>query len=286
MKISEILKNGKINLSLEVFPPKKWENIESTERAVSEMARLSPSFISVTYGAGGGTSAYTTRIAEHIQNGCGVTALAHMTCVGTDRKKARDLMRELGEHGVENILALRGDIPESGEYKKDFRYACELAEFIKSNGDFCVGGACYPEGHPDAPSIAKDIDALKIKEESGVDFFTTQMFFDNNIFYCFLNKLYQKGIKTPVLTGVMPITNASQLKRIISLSGSIIPTRFLAIVEKFGEDPASMRQAGILYACEQIVDLIANGVQNVHIYTMNKPEVASAIVNNLSEIVK
>ena len=286
MKISDILKNGKVNLSLEVFPPKKWENIESTERAVSEMARLSPSFISVTYGAGGGTSAYTTRIAEHIQNGCGVTALAHMTCVGTDREKARELMRELGEHGVENILALRGDIPESGEYKKDFRYACELAEFIKSNGDFCVGGACYPEGHPDAPSIAKDIDALKIKEECGVDFFTTQMFFDNNIFYCFLNKLYQKGIKTPVLTGVMPITNASQLKRIISLSGSIIPTRFLAIVEKFGEDPASMRQAGILYACEQIVDLIANGVQNVHIYTMNKPEVASAIVNNLSEIVK
>lgn len=286
MKISDILKNGKVNLSLEVFPPKKWENIESTERAVSEMALLSPSFISVTYGAGGGTSAYTTRIAEHIQNGCGVTALAHMTCVGTDREKARDLMAELGAHGVENILALRGDIPESGEYKKDFRYACELAEFIKSNGDFCVGGACYPEGHPDAPSIAKDIDALKIKEESGVDFFTTQMFFDNNIYYCFLNKLYQKGVKTPVITGVMPITNASQLKRIISLSGSIIPTRFLAIVEKFGEDPASMRQAGILYACEQIVDLIANGVQNVHIYTMNKPEVASAIVNNLSEIVK
>ncbi len=286
MKIADILKQDKISLSLEVFPPKKWENIESTERAVTEMARLSPSFISVTYGAGGGTSAYTTRIAKHIQNGCGVTALSHMTCVGTDREKALGLMEELSENGVENILALRGDIPESGDYKKDFRYACELASFIKSHGDFCVGGACYPEGHPDAPSIAKDIDALKIKEESGVDFFTTQMFFDNNIYYCFLNKLYQKGVKTPVITGIMPITNASQLKRIISLSGSIIPTRFLAIVEKFGDDPASMRQAGILYACDQIVDLIANGVHNVHIYTMNKPEVAEAIVRNLSEIVK
>ncbi|MBR5427966.1 MAG: methylenetetrahydrofolate reductase [Clostridia bacterium] len=286
MKISEILDNGRINLSLEVFPPKKWENIEATEQAVSEMAKLSPSFVSVTYGAGGGTSAYTTRIANHIRNGCGLTALSHMTCVGTDREKALSLMRELAADGVENILALRGDIPESGEYKKDFKYACDLASFIKQNGDFCVGGACYPEGHPDAPSIAKDIDALKIKAESGVDFFTTQMFFDNNIFYCFLNKLYQRGIKTPVITGIMPITNASQLKRIISLSGSIIPTRFLAIVEKFGEDPASMRQAGILYACEQIVDLVANGVRNVHIYTMNKPEVASAIVHNLSEIVK
>lgn len=286
MRITDILNDGRVELSFEVFPPKKWENIEATEKAVSEMAKLSPSFISVTYGAGGTTSGFTTRIADHIRNRCGVTALSHMTCVGTDREKALSLLNELKSCGVENVLALRGDIPESGEYKKDFKYACDLAAFIKSNSDLCVGGACYPEGHPEAPSIARDIDALKIKEESGVDFFTTQMFFDNNIFYCFLNKLYQRGIKTPVITGVMPIVNASQLKRIVSMSGAIVPTRFLAIVERFGEDPASMRQAGVLYACEQIVDLIANGVQNVHIYTMNKPDVAAAIVNSLSEIVK
>ena len=286
MKIKDILHNGKINLSLEVFPPKQWENIEATEAAVSEMAKLSPSFISVTYGAGGGTSEYTARIAKHIQNDCNITALAHMTCVGTSRVKAHHLMKDLSAYGIENILALRGDIPAGGEYQKEFRYACELAEYIKFNRDFCVGGACYPEGHPDAASLDSDIDALKIKADSGMDFFTTQMFFDNNIYYRFLNKLYQKGVNTPVITGIMPMTNAAQLKRTIKLSGSAIPARFRAIVDKFGDDPASMRQAGIIFATEQIVDLIANGVQNIHIYSMNKPYVASAIWRNLSEIIK
>ena len=285
MKIIDILKQDRLHLSLEVFPPKKWENIEATEAAVSDMAHLRPSYISVTYGAGGGTSAHTARIAKHIQRGCGVTALAHMTCVGTPRKKVDLLLDELAGTGVENILALRGDIPE-GDYYKDFRYASELTAYIKANSDFCVGGACYPECHPEAESMEKDIEALKHKAACGADFFTTQMFFDNNILYCFLNKLYQKNVLTPVVAGIMPITNAVQVERAIRLSGCAVPPRFKAIVEKFGSDPAAMEQAGIAFATEQIVDLYANGIRNVHIYTMNKPRVAAAIFDNLSQIIR
>ena len=284
MKIKEILQNGKLNLSLEVFPPKEWPKFDDTIRTVDSMALLSPSFISVTYGAAGGTKTYTKKIAEHIQQQCHMTALAHMTCVGTDREEAQKLLSELSNSGVENILALRGDKPLSGEYKKDFTHASDLVRFIKTSGDFCVGGACYPEGHPEAESLSKDMDALKIKEECGVDFFTTQMFFDNNIFYCFLNKLYQKGINTPVIAGIMPITKPSQVRSVMELSGSAVPPRFRAIVEKFGDNPKAMQQAGIIYAAEQIIDLYANGVRTVHVYTMNKPFVAATLRSHLSEI--
>ncbi len=286
MKIKEILHNGKLNLSLEVFPPKEWLKIDDTLRVVDQMALLQPSFISVTYGAAGGTKAYTKKIAGHIQNKCKVTALAHLTCVGASRAQAEELLNALHQDSVTNILALRGDVPTDNPYPKDFLHASDLVRFIKQRGDFCVGGACYPEGHPEAPSLERDMDMLKVKEESGVDFFTTQMFFDNNVFYCFLNKLYQKQINTPVIAGIMPITAASQIKRVMNLSGTAVPPRFRAIVEKFGDDPAAMQQAGIAYATEQIIDLYANGVQNVHVYTMNKPQVSSALKANLSEILK
>ena len=286
MKIKEILHNGKLNLSLEVFPPKEWLKIDDTLRVVDQMALLQPSFISVTYGAAGGTKAYTKKIAGHIQNKCKVTALAHLTCVGASRAQAEELLNALHQDSVTNILALRGDVPTDNPYPKDFLHASDLVRFIKQRGDFCVGGACYPEGHPEAPSLERDMDMLKVKEESGVDFFTTQMFFDNNVFYCFLNKLYQKQINTPVIAGIMPITAASQIKRVMNLSGTAVPPRFRAIVEKFGNDPAAMQQAGIAYATEQIIDLYANGVQNVHVYTMNKPQVSSALKANLSEILK
>ena len=286
MKIKEILHNGKLNLSLEVFPPKEWLKIDDTLRVVDQMALLQPSFISVTYGAAGGTKAYTKKIAGHIQNKCKVTALAHLTCVGASRAQAEEMLNALHQDSVTNILALRGDVPTDNPYPKDFLHASDLVRFIKQRGDFCVGGACYPEGHPEAPSLERDMDMLKVKEESGVDFFTTQMFFDNNVFYCFLNKLYQKQINTPVIAGIMPITAASQIKRVMNLSGTAVPPRFRAIVEKFGDDPAAMQQAGIAYATEQIIDLYANGVQNVHVYTMNKPQVSSALKANLSEILK
>ncbi len=286
MKIKDILQNGKLNLSLEVFPPKEWLKVDDTLRVVDQMALLRPSFISVTYGAAGGTKAYTKKIAEHIQNESKIPALAHLTCVGASKEQADELLTAFRQSSVTNILALRGDIPSDSEYPKDFIHASDLIRYIKDHGDFCVGGACYPEGHPEAASIDRDMDMLKIKEDSGVDFFTTQMFFDNNIFYCFLNKLYQKQINTPVIAGVMPITAASQVKRVMKLSGTVVPPRFRAIVEKFGDNPAAMQQAGIVYAAEQIIDLYANGVQNVHVYTMNKPQVATALKNNLQEILK
>lgn len=286
MKIKDILHNGKLNLSLEVFPPKEWLKVDDTLRVVDQMALLRPSFISVTYGAAGGTKAYTKKIAEHIQNESKIPALAHLTCVGASKEQADELLTAFRQSSVTNILALRGDIPSDSEYPKDFIHASDLIRYIKDHGDFCVGGACYPEGHPEAASIDRDMDMLKIKEDSGVDFFTTQMFFDNNIFYCFLNKLYQKQINTPVIAGVMPITAASQVKRVMKLSGTVVPPRFRAIVEKFGDNPAAMQQAGIVYAAEQIIDLYANGVQNVHVYTMNKPQVATALKNNLQEILK
>lgn len=286
MKIKDILHNGKLNLSLEVFPPKEWLKVDDTLRVVDQMALLRPSFISVTYGAAGGTKAYTKKIAEHIQNESKIPALAHLTCVGASKEQADELLTAFRQSSVTNILALRGDIPSDSEYPKDFIHASDLIRYIKDHGDFCVGGACYPEGHPEAASIDRDMDMLKVKEDSGVDFFTTQMFFDNNIFYCFLNKIYQKQINTPVIAGVMPITAASQVKRVMKLSGTVVPPRFRAIVEKFGDNPAAMQQAGIVYAAEQIIDLYANGVQNVHVYTMNKPQVATALKNNLQEILK
>ena len=286
MKIKDILHNGKLNLSLEVFPPKEWLKVDDTLRVVDQMALLRPSFISVTYGAAGGTKAYTKKIAEHIQNENKIPALAHLTCVGASKEQADELLTAFRQSSVTNILALRGDIPSDSEYPKDFIHASDLIRYIKDHGDFCVGGACYPEGHPEAASIDRDMDMLKVKEDSGVDFFTTQMFFDNNIFYCFLNKIYQKQINTPVIAGVMPITAASQVKRVMKLSGTVVPPRFRAIVEKFGDNPAAMQQAGIVYAAEQIIDLYANGVQNVHVYTMNKPQVATALKNNLQEILK
>ena len=286
MKIKDILHNGKLNLSLEVFPPKEWLKVDDTLRVVDQMALLRPSFISVTYGAAGGTKAYTKKIAEHIQNESKIPALAHLTCVGASKEQADELLTAFRQSSVTNILALRGDIPSDSEYPKDFIHASDLIRYIKDHGDFCVGGACYPEGHPEAASLDRDMDMLKVKEDSGVDFFTTQMFFDNNIFYCFLNKIYQKQINTPVIAGVMPITAASQVKRVMKLSGTVVPPRFRAIVEKFGDNPAAMQQAGIVYAAEQIIDLYANGVQNVHVYTMNKPQVATALKNNLQEILK
>ncbi len=285
MKISEILKNKEITISCEVFPPKLGARLEESRRIVSETAALNPDFISVTYGAAGTTAQFTTELAEESVR-CGVPAVAHVTCVSSDRESLSDYLSTLRADGIENILALRGDMPEGREPKKDFRYASDLVREIRSQGDFCVGGACYPEVHPEAESWRDDIEALKIKADSGCEFFTTQMFFDNEILYSFLSKLYKKGINTPVIAGIMPITNPKQLRRSVMLSGTVVPRRFREIVERFGNDPAAMRQAGIAFATEQIVDLIANGVNNIHIYTMNRPDIAGQILSNLSEIRK
>ncbi len=286
MKIAEILNEEKPGISCELFPPKQGSQLDNVKEVVREMALLAPSYMSITYGATGGTSEYTVDIANEIQNGNHVPALAHLTCVSSTREKVRSVIERLKQDKIENILALRGDIPKDADFPlpNQYKYASELIYDIKSQGDFCIGGACYPEGHPEADTIEDDLCYLKEKVEAGCDFLTTQMFFDNNVYYNFMYKILKKDIRVPVVAGIMPVTNSRQIKQIISLSGSMVPPRFRAIVDRFADDPAAMRQAGIAYATEQIIDLIANGVNHVHIYTMNKPGVAGAIFDNLSEI--
>ena len=284
MKIKEILGKGCPTLSFEVFPPKTEDKFEGVEQAALAIAKLKPAFMSVTYGAGGGTSRYTVQIASDIQESCGVVSLAHLTCVSSTREKVHQVLGELKEKKIENVLALRGDIPADGKVEKDYRYASQLIREIKQAGDFCIGTACYPEGHVESANKTEDILHLKEKVEAGCDFVTTQMFFDNNILYNYLYRIREKGITVPVVAGIMPVTNRSQIQRICQMSGTYLPARFKAIVDRFGDRPAAMKQAGIAYATEQIIDLIANGVNGIHIYTMNKPDVAARIQDSLSEI--
>ena len=284
MKIRDILGQNRPTLSFEVFPPKTEDNYETVEAAAREIAKLSPSFMSVTYGAGGGTSRYTVDIAAALNNEYHVPTLAHVTCVSSTRETVHHVLEELKARGIENVLALRGDIPKEGRLAHDYQYASELIGDIKQRGDFCVGAACYPEGHVESASKTEDIAHLKEKVEAGCDFLTTQMFFDNNILYNYLYRIREKGITVPVVAGIMPVTNVSQIKRICQMSGTYLPTRFKAIVDRFGDNPAAMKQAGIAYAAEQIIDLIANGVNGIHVYSMNKPDVAARIRENLSEI--
>ena len=288
MKIIEKMLNNKVNISFEVFPPKTDDTFDKVLEATNEIAKLSPSFISVTYGAGGGTSKNTVKIASHIKNDLGVNSIAHLTCVSSTKDEVHRVVEDIKENGIQNILALRGDIPKDAAFPMPghYKYACELIEDIKTRGDFCIGAACYPEGHVETEHKADDIAHLKQKVDSGVDFLTSQMFFDNSIFYNFLYRIREKGITVPVLPGIMPVTNGKQMARICKLSGTVLPQRFHAIVDRFGDDPKAMQQAGIAYATDQVIDLIANGVNNIHIYSMNKPEVAAAIMANLSEIVK
>ncbi len=288
MKIKEILKEQKVHISFEVFPPKTDANYSSVLDATRKIAALRPAFISVTYGAGGGTSKNTVSIASQIRDDFGVTSLAHLTCVSSTKEEVRQVIGQLKEKGIENILALRGDLPKDGEYPipNHYRYACELIEDIKSQGDFCIGAACYPEGHVDAEHKKDDIRYLKHKVDCGVDFLTTQMFFDNSILYNFLYRIREQGITLPVLPGIMPVTNGKQMKRICALSGTALPERFRSIIDCFGDHPRAMQQAGIAYATDQIIDLIANGIRHIHIYSMNKPEVAEAIMTNLSAIIE
>ena len=288
MKIKERLQENKVHISFEVFPPKTDAGFESVMGAVEKIAALKPSYISVTYGAGGGTSKNTVKIASHIKKDLGVPSLAHLTCASSTREEVHAVIDRLKEEGIENILALRGDIPKDASFPipGQYHYASELIRDIKEQGDFCIGAACYPEGHVESASKDEDILHLKEKVDCGVDFLTTQMFFDNSILYNFLYRIREKGITVPVLPGIMPVTNGKQIARICSLSGTVLPQRFLAVVDKFGDNPAAMQQAGIAYATDQIIELIANGIQNIHIYSMNKPEVAAAIMVNLSEIMK
>jgi len=289
MKIIDILNRKEMSLSFEVFPPKKESGLDSVHAATREIAESRPSFMSVTYGAGGGTSRYTLEIAKDIEEAYGVPMLAHLTCVSSSRETVAERIRDMKEAGIENVMALRGDLtPELMETDPatwDYQHAVQLVRELKeSGGDFCIGAACYPEVHPDSANQKEDILHLKEKVDAGAAFLTTQMVFDNNLFYNFMYKLREAGVTVPVLPGIMPITNARQVERAIKLSGSFIPQRFKSIVDYFGLDADAMKQAGIAYATDQIIDLYANGITNVHVYSMNKPDVAKAISNNLSDI--
>lgn len=286
MKISDIIKNSKVTISFEVFPPKEWVKLADTKAIIKEMVKDKPSFMSVTYGAAGTRSGYTQEIAQAIDEG-GVTPLSHLTCLTSTKKKIDSVLDSLQENGIENILALRGDIPDGFVMSENqyYHHAYELVREIKARDCFCIGAACYPETHPESPDRVEDIARLKEKVDCGVDFLTTQMFFDNEKFYSFREMCAIKGIDVPIIAGVMPITNAGQIKRSIELSNCSLPVKFIKIMERFGDNPAAMKQAGIIYATEQIIDLMANGVNNIHIYTMNKPDVAHKITEGLSEII-
>ena len=286
MKITDILRSEKPGLSFEVFPPKTSALFDEVWEATKQIARLHPSYMSVTYGAGGSTAQYTAEIASGLKEE-GVTPLAHLTCVGATKERIRELLRDLRVRGIENILALRGDIPAGYDRETlTFHYASELMEEIRAFGGFCIGGACYPENHPESANSTADIESLRIKVEAGCEFLTTQMFFDNNILYNFMYRLYRAGIDVPVIAGVMPVTSKSQIRRICSIYGNTLPQPFLRLVDRYGDNPAAMKQAGIAFATEQIIDLYANGIQAVHVYSMNHPDVAAAIRSNVSEILR
>jgi len=285
MKIIDILNTKEVTLSFEVFPPKTEAGILTVEQATEQIAALRPDFMSVTYGAGGGTSKHTTRIAADLQQKYGTNVLAHLTCVSSTKEMVRGMIRNYRENGIENIMALRGDIPAEGRTVFDYNHASELIYDIKSIDDsFCIGGACYPEGHVECERQSEDIMHLKEKVDAGCDFLTTQMFFDNATMYSFMYRIREAGIEVPIVAGIMPITNPGQVKRSVALSGATIPQRFRTMVDRFGDDPESMKQAGVVYAAEQIVDLIANGVTHIHVYSMNKPEIAAAIQSSLSAL--
>lgn len=289
MEVIKSIRDPALSLSFEVFPPKTDSAFESVRAATEQIAALYPSFMSITYGAGGGTSRYTLEIAKNIEERFGVPTLAHLTCVSSTRETVAAQLEEMKRLGLTNVMALRGDLPEdlrhAPDTPRDYRYAVELIRQIRETAPgFCIGAACYPEVHPESRDQREDILRLKEKVDAGVDFLTTQMFFDNNILYNFLYKIREAGITVPVVPGIMPITNGKQVERAIRLSGSFMPRRFQTLVDRFGGDPAAMAQAGVIYASDQIIDLYANGVTAIHVYSMNKPEVARQILNNLSSM--
>jgi len=286
MKINKILADKTPSISFEVFPPKQETNLAEVKAAAGAIAALKPSFMSVTYGAAGSTSKMTVEVAADIKNLHGVPVLPHLTCVASTREHVANMIKQIRENNIDNIMALRGDMPKDGIVCHDYEHASDLIKDIRSlDPTICIGAACYPEGHVESVHKSDDIGYLKVKEEAGCNFLTTQMFFDNNIFYNFLYRVKDAGITVPIVPGIMPITTSKQLSRSVQLSGTSVPERFKAIVDRFGDDPVSMRQAGIIYATEQIIDLIANGVNHIHVYSMNKPDVASDILYNLKGII-
>ena len=278
MRLTELLKTDQVTISCELFPPKQGAQLANYKNIVADMAALKPAYMSLTYGATGGTSDYTVELASEVEKHQ-IPALAHLTCASSTKEKVASVIEELKEKQISNILALRGDIPQNADFPlpNQYRHASELIADIKAQGDFCIGGACYPEGHPEADTIFEDLDHLKEKVDAGCEFLTTQMFFDNNAFYSFMDKLEKAGIDIPVHAGIMPVTAAKQLGTSVTLSGSSVPVEMSNMIAKYGENPEDMKKAGIEYAVNQILDLKKHGVAGVHIYSMNKADVTKQI---------
>ena len=286
MKISDILVEKTPHLSFEVFPPKTDAAYEGVLKATEAIAELKPSYMSVTYGAGGGTSKNTVKIASHIKDKYNVPSLAHLTCVSSTKEEVHQVIDQLKAAGIENILALRGDIPQESEFPlpNHYQYAYELIEDIKSQGDFCIGAACYPEGHYESKSLDEDIQNLKYKIGAGVKVLITQLFFDNQCFYEFVGKARMMGIKVPVSAGIMPIVNSRQIERTVALSGASLPHDFTKMISLYENNPEKLFEAGIQYAVDQIRDLIINGVDGIHLYTMNNPKVALKVYEKIEDL--
>lgn len=283
MKISNFYKEDKTVLSFEVFPPKKTSGIETVYNALDSLAELKPSYISVTYGAGGTQANNTGIIAERVKK-LGVEPLAHLTCVNNDRNSLNRELDKFKKKGIENILALRGDIVPDIEPKKDFLHASDMCAYIKERGDFELAGACYPETHMEASSQIEDIRNLKIKVENGAEHLISQLFFDNNAFYTFMDMARCAGIDVPISAGIMPVTNKKQIEKMVSMCGASLPAKFSKIMQRYENNPEALRDAGIAYAVEQMVDLIANGVEGIHLYTMNNPYVARRITEAIGNL--
>lgn len=288
MKIKELLKKGEPTISFEIFPPKNSYSLDSVFKTLDELKDLKPDFISVTYGAGGSTKSNTVEIASRIKKDYGIETIAHLTSATSTKQDIRQMLASIQENGIENILALRGDIPqalrEDNNWTPEYRYAYELIEEIKQAGDFCIGAACYPEGHVESSNKVEDLRNLKFKMDRGADFMISQLFYDNELFYQFMEKLDIIGIDKPVIAGIMPVLNIKQVKRLQQLSGGNLPPKFIRILERYQNDPASLQEAGIAYAIDQIIDLLSYGVDGIHLYTMNKPAATRRIMANISNV--
>lgn len=288
MSITELFNKKKVVFSFEIFPPKPTSDIKTIYSTLEELKDLNPDFISVTYGAGGNLVENRTReLSALVKNKYGIETLAHLTCIGSTKKEIDFMLNDLSEIGVTNILALRGDIPINKEIKGEFNYAKDLIEYIKkSRNEFNISGACYPEGHQDYKDVNREIMYLKVKEQEGANHFISQLFFDNNYFYDFLDKKEKNNIKSPIQAGIMPVVNTRQIQRIVSLCGATLPKKFLKIIDKYEHDKVALRDAGIAYAVEQIVDLISSEVDGIHLYTMNNPYIARRINDNIKTILR
>ena len=287
MKIRDIFKTGKTVFSFEIFPPKRNGSIDTVYSTLDELTDLHPDFISVTYGAGGSLPGCSTReIVSIIKEKYHTESIAHLTCVNSTKEDIDRIIKEFEQYGIENVLALRGDINPDIPPKEDFKHASELITYMKERSSLCFSGACYPEGHLESATLDEDIENLKRKVDAGAEHLISQLFFDNDCFYRFLEKVRAAGINVPIEAGIMPCVNAKQIQRMVELCGASLPHKFTKMFARFENNPEAMRDAGIAYANEQIIDLVSSGVDGIHLYTMNNPYVARKISEGVSSVIR